>query len=633
MNIALIMGEVAYVSNSKIIAGICDQAIRDGNHVFLFTSEGWKYDNYTDYKQGEYQIYTLPDFGEFDGAIVSLDTVHEPNVVKDLTEKLEQSNIPCVSLNLELKNSSMIMVQNELGIRRMVEHVVTVHHAKSIHYISGPKHNRDARIRLTAFHNEMERFEIPYDVECIHFGDFDFQSGKRIIKEYIKEGRKFPDAFIAANDHMAIGAASELQKAGIRVPEDVIVTGFDGSDLAESYIPEITTVQRQEYEVGAKAYAELLSLIRKESTPKRIIFPGRMHYTSSCGCEDSCKEKEVRVISNHIEKQIFSDIQMEMMKCAKVEFSNIFTFPELWEGIRGYVERLELDFFAIAFVIDEGMYVQEIGLSSEKQKIERDITAYTEQLHIPLAYENGEWTRYEKVCKNHILPEKYWEASEGMYYIVMPIHKGTVCWGYCVIGTKSELIDGRFIQHFVLNIDNALGIIQNHDMLNMMLKKMNEKWIYDALTNVYNRSGLWNGIDTLLKIAPSEGMLFSVVFLDLDGLKKVNDVYGHEIGDAYICDLADLLKKNKKKDEMIVRYGGDEFLVVFHNQDEGTILSYVAMLKDRIMRRECEKKEYRLSASIGYESAVCKNEAEFMELIDRADQNMYEEKKRKKMNI
>lgn len=125
-----------------------------------------------------------------------------------------------------------------------------------------------------------------------------------------------------------------------------------------------------------------------------------------------------------------------------------------------------------------------------------------------------------------------------------------------------------------------------------------------------------------------EDMFF--IFLDLDGLKKVNDALGHEMGDRMICDMADVLRKTRNKDELLMRYGGDEFVVFGKGSTTIAVEEDITRIR-RAMREINEKgdRKYNLDASIGYHMVPYDNEKPLSALIELADQEMYKEKRAK----
>jgi len=116
----------------------------------------------------------------------------------------------------------------------------------------------------------------------------------------------------------------------------------------------------------------------------------------------------------------------------------------------------------------------------------------------------------------------------------------------------------------------------------------------------------------------------SVLFVDLDGLKKVNDTYGHAAGDCYLAEVAQILKSHTRGSDLVVRWGGDEFVIFLHAELEGAL-----KVKERIKRRcentwvELGKIRFKPSVSIG----VAEVRGDLFEAIARADEDMYREKR------
>jgi diguanylate cyclase (GGDEF)-like protein len=627
MRIALLFGEVGFVSHQTMVRGIMNEAVNDGTDFYMFTCEGWTYKEYDSYGQGEYNIFNLPNLKQYDGVIIDVDTINNESTVQIIKKKVQEAEIPCISLNIEMEGTICLQLDNKTGVEAMLEHVATVHGAKTIHYISGPLHNRDARERREVYIDTMNRLELEWDEKSIGDGDFEYRSGREIVEGYLKENRNLPDAFLAANDNMAVGAIKALQEAGYRVPEDVIVTGYDDYQIAEYVTPRLSTVNRGEEEAGSLAYRILKQKIcGMEESTQRIIH-GTPVFAASCGCgcdsAGNCRQNLRSLVDN----QINTDMNLELLKRVEVEFSNLNTIEDFSRSIRKYIETVGYDYFYLCFCGDGNQYYKDFKYFAEGKKPERDITAYMDTMWIPLAYEQGEWNRYSAFPTRELLPQKCKITGRNNYFIVMPIHQGDYCMGYCVIGNYKHMLAGRFIQHLVLSIDNALGSIWKQDTMKGMYERINQKWLYDELTGIYNRSGLWKFAADLQEEAVCSHRPVAVIFIDLDGLKQVNDVYGHEAGDLYIKSMADILKKCRRKGELLVRYGGDEYVIVFNQFDEDEVQEYIQTIRGEIVEYNRQSK-YGLSASIGY----CVGELEenaIMQIIETADQNMYVEKKQK----
>ena len=151
--------------------------------------------------------------------------------------------------------------------------------------------------------------------------------------------------------------------------------------------------------------------------------------------------------------------------------------------------------------------------------------------------------------------------------------------------------------------------------------------VRDSLTGVYNRMGINRFVVDMVKQANTSRRRLLFIFADMDGLKKINDEFGHEAGDQVICFAAEALQEAFCEKELIIRYGGDEFLVVSDalcwEQAEEKKAQITALLKQ--WQRD-EKLPYRLSMSIGYYQKEPDTEASMEQYINWADERMYEMK-------
>jgi DNA-binding LacI/PurR family transcriptional regulator len=154
-------------------------------------------------------------------------------------------------------HTSNIRVDYEHGVHEAVEHLQQLGH-RQIAFISGPVHFKSAELRRSAFINTMKQPRGSLRTEPVIFeGDFKLESGERAVKEMLALKTR-PTAIIGANDLMAIGALRELGRAGLRVPQDISVVGFDDIWLAKLTQPPLTTVMIPRATIGAAAVEAVL---------------------------------------------------------------------------------------------------------------------------------------------------------------------------------------------------------------------------------------------------------------------------------------------------------------------------------------------------------------------------------------
>ncbi|KMT21167.1 diguanylate cyclase domain-containing protein [Clostridium cylindrosporum] len=173
------------------------------------------------------------------------------------------------------------------------------------------------------------------------------------------------------------------------------------------------------------------------------------------------------------------------------------------------------------------------------------------------------------------------------------------------------------------------GFSRNITKKKELEEKLENLSYYDGLTNLYNKLYLENQINIL---NTKEDTSIGIIFCDLDNLKKTNDAFGHEFGDKLIKYTSNLLLKTFKKNSIIARSGGDEFIIIIKNSSFTEIKDLYTMLCNSIKEQNKYNKALTISLSIGYsfsETSVDK----IREVINIADKNMYKDKQRKKLLI
>jgi LacI family transcriptional regulator len=182
-------------------------------------------------------------------------------------------------------HADVVHADNRTGARAVVSHLIERHGRSRLFYVAGPHEAPDARERRGAFEEELARHP-GVRLTGTFEGRFVAVSGQLAVREILAAPRReAPDAIVCANDQMAIGAMRELQAAGIRVPADIAVTGFDDIHLGALLTPPLTTVHQPMRLLGERACALLLDRIADPSLPRRVErLPTELIVRESCGC-------------------------------------------------------------------------------------------------------------------------------------------------------------------------------------------------------------------------------------------------------------------------------------------------------------------------------------------------------------
>jgi diguanylate cyclase (GGDEF)-like protein/PAS domain S-box-containing protein len=172
---------------------------------------------------------------------------------------------------------------------------------------------------------------------------------------------------------------------------------------------------------------------------------------------------------------------------------------------------------------------------------------------------------------------------------------------------------------------NFISDITKRKQLEEELRTMS---LRDEMTSLYNRRGFVTLAEQQLKIANrvKKGML--MIFADLDGLKQINDTFGHQEGDRALIDFASILKKTFRESDIIARYGGDEFVILSLETPEFGVDIMIKRLREQLSYyNRYENRPYSLSLSMGFARFDPENPLSLHDLLVKADNMMYEQKK------
>jgi diguanylate cyclase (GGDEF)-like protein len=167
--------------------------------------------------------------------------------------------------------------------------------------------------------------------------------------------------------------------------------------------------------------------------------------------------------------------------------------------------------------------------------------------------------------------------------------------------------------------------------INTMEKEIHDLTLRDELTGLYNMRGFYLLGEQTLRLAQRAELPFSVLFIDLDGLKKINDDLGHTTGSTYLAETGELVMNCFRETDVKGRFGGDEFVVAGQFSMVGIELAATRLRSMTDSHNEKNPRKYPLSLSVGFVTLDHPSNESLKELVRRADEKMYREKRAKKV--
>lgn len=201
-------------------------------------------------------------------------------------EKMKQLNVPVVfatigseiSRSLSKGSYSTVSVDDAMESRKMVEYLISRGHRKIAIMTEGSGTPSVVQLRLKGYKEALKLNDIEIDEDLIRYVDkqiYTMHNGYETAKALIDSGKEFT-ALYCISDVLAIGALRALADAGLRVPEDVSVAGFDGQELSEYCIPRLTTIRQPLGDISRETVRLLFDIIDKVSDHRHITFPGEL---------------------------------------------------------------------------------------------------------------------------------------------------------------------------------------------------------------------------------------------------------------------------------------------------------------------------------------------------------------------
>lgn len=214
----------------------------------------------------------------YDGLIISSITNDDR-----LMEHLLRMDVPFIMVERPLAHEdviSYVTVDNVRSGQMATEHLISLGYTRIAH-ITGNMKISDARDRLTGYRRALERAGLPYDPALVVEGTFTYEGGLNAMKKLLPQK---PRAIFLSSDAAAIGALSVIQEAGLSVPDDIALIGFDDIDVAARANPALTTIRQPIQQKGSAGLDLLYRMVTGQvQEPRQVILPTQLVIRQSCG--------------------------------------------------------------------------------------------------------------------------------------------------------------------------------------------------------------------------------------------------------------------------------------------------------------------------------------------------------------
>ena len=583
--------------------------------------------NRFDYQYASF--YGMSRFDDLDLLIVSIGTMsiyQDWITADDMIDSLP--DVPMILLETEkdMPDGIWLIADNCKGISECVDHLVTEHGLRNILFITGPEGNFDSNERLRGYLESMERHGITVTDDMVAHGDFSEHVDD--IVEQLLDRNPGAEAIVSANDEMAFSIYKVCEKRGLKVGQDIAVTGFDDAEMSKYVVPPLTTC-RQDYDaLSRRAYEKAMALIRGEDVEsERIITPFILR--ASCGCPVSVANKK---------ETADVDERDEMLRArkARVDFQH-----DVWKSTLLMREMIPETADMREFLSSIGrflsaVYVKKsyISLYDTPRKTEKGtIPEFSDTVRLYLLQQGDDIKAYggddapvlsgsgESVIHD-IVPEGFY-ISFLLYYEK---------YQYGVLYVEIDPSRADFFYMVSLELGNSFRHLHMSIERERYRAELQALARHDNLTGLYNRLGMAGNAAGFVKV--NRDRLLVAMMADLDHLKQINDNFGHSAGDTAICKSAHILRKAVGKLAPLGRTGGDEFMAIFAVNTEKDIDKVGKKIHDACDRYNSKSNNpFYVEISLGFHAFKAAEYRELSSVMEPADRNLYEAKKNRRASV
>jgi len=606
-----------------VMSGIRKCAEKSNTDVFLLMN--YTVSNAEKYKEtGEANLFSLLEYVDFDGVLILSNTLHTQDEYDYIQRVVKEKSIPAICLEYQLPDIDFIGTDNYSGMYELCGHLFEHHKISHPVYISGPVENTESGIRRKALEDVMNEHGLFLEEKDVLYCNWNYYEVTEELPKWLQENKELPDVFVCANDVMAMAVCEVLENKGIRVPEDVMVTGFDRLESAVLYNPMIATVDRSWDDMGYRAMECLLQKLEDPSLHVSEYVNSKAVPAKSCGCElsDDYQKKKPKNLGlyNNIVSGTFwgghlCDIVERLGKAISDEELHVFFVTYLQEdhkheGDELYVCLVDNFFSSLS---DDTLLPQ---------------TGYSNTMDVIAGLKDGIAVPRMSVNIERIIPCYDEDEPGGRLFTLVPFYSADGCFGYVAFGNELQMMYDYSLYNWMRNLTECFAHVRQNIVLADMNRKLEILSVTDGLTGVYNRMGCERIAYPYLEKCHRQGKRAVMMFADINRMKRINDKFGHIQGDVAITTVATSIREVLTDSWIIVRYGGDEFLMVGECDKEEEADRLLKEIMSRMQEKAAKMKlPYKLKVGLGFVFVEPHENLDLPDCLRRADEAMYAMKK------
>ncbi|MBR6752419.1 MAG: EAL domain-containing protein [Clostridia bacterium] len=547
--IGVCMTKLHWSGRSEYLDSLRCYACENNFKLIIFNSFVDFYKN-DENDQGACSIYDVINYDLVDALIIFDNSFNNKQLVHELAERAKAHHTPVIVLEGKCDGCFSINGDYDEAYESLMTHVIREHNARDTYFMAGRKEgDPTSQQRIECYRRALKTCGLPFEEERVGYGEFWSDPAKKIVQKMVESGKKLPDAIFCANDYMAIAVCDKLQEYGLRVPDDVIVTGFDGTDAARYAVPQITTCA-EDQKLLARLSVETVMAALDGAPCCEVKNPFKCILTESCDCKQM-EHMDFRDVAAQLHGQVDA-VQMHE------------DYMYAWMNRMFTIQDMNGLYTAIAGSILENSYVclNSDIIASITEGRSRQETQFTDQLVII----SSRYTAAEKNVgtsfrlKDMVPGLESWSRDDTVF-VLNSLYVGKMVCGFYAYRTDHLSQSAHKIKRIVNTVNLAFSVaISYYDKANLRL--IVEK---AALTNPVTHLPNLKGSMKWFQEFGTEENRKKTLCVSVYGMPKyayIQDNYGIDAVEEAEVFVAEALKLANTDDCFIGHIADDEFLVI-----------------------------------------------------------------------
>ena len=611
--IGVFISKMFRVFDEAFFAALNRESRRLDYDVVVFLSAGY-YLTKSDYDIQEKNILKFAPLDHLDG-ILAVPATYEKGEFRNLVYEMLEKRVHCplVVVREELDRQNCVFTDNNEAVRMVTRHLIEDHHLTRICMQAGDPGNPEVSVRVEGFMQEMAAHGLKVTEKDICPGNMWTSTGDIAYRAFFSDPEKIPQAVVCGNDYMAMGLIRVLREKGYRVPEDVIVTGFDNITDWCTDIPSLTTVQPDYQGMVTRAMELLDRQIRGGSVESaKIQLPGELVLGESCGCGKRQADFYRDLANRLMALQEAANDQDAAMNNMSIDLGACTDLAELHRAMvsKRTENRIVRDHYVCLFGTADHL-MDETSTEACLVHAVRDHS----DAGMPMI----------SFSRASLLPPMAERKDEAQVFYMKLLHQGGHNFGYSVIHYDRGQVPSRcFVQTNVLLSIALENIRRQHELLKLYEERRLSS-ITDHMTGLLNRRGLLESVEPLWRSMVGREVAF--ICIDMDYLKHTNDTFGHAAGDVAIGMIGRAIHKSLPEGALGARTGGDEFIIFLPDAGDDKATQLVHRFNKELQDlSQAERRSFTVSASVGFKTVTPEAGTTIEECIKASDRILYQMK-------